>query len=265
MRMMSIASGSSGNCIYIGTDNTHIIIDDGISKKKVLEGLNRLEIKAEDIDAILITHEHDDHIKGLGVFERHSITPIYASEGTTKYIASYSQLGRMPDGIYHTFNAGDSFKIKDLTINTVKVSHDAADPVAYTFTDGRKKAGIITDLGEYDSETVHKFSDLDTMLIEANHDINMLLNGPYPYPLKQRILGNRGHLSNEACGRLLGEILNDKVEHIFLGHLSRENNFPELAHETVRAEINLGDNRFNADDFDIQVAPRQCPSDIIII
>lgn len=265
MRMMSIASGSSGNCIYIGTDNTHILVDTGISKKKVLEGLNKLDLKAEDIDAVLITHEHDDHIKGLGVFLRHCATPVYSSEGVIKYLSGCEHLGKLPKDVFHSFTTGNTFKIKDLTVNTVKVSHDAVDPVAYTFSDGRKKAGIITDLGEYEDSTLEAFKNLDTMLIESNHDINMLLNGPYPYSLKQRILGRKGHLSNEMCGRMLGEILNDKVERVILGHLSRENNFPELAHATVRAEINMGDNRFNADDFDIQVAPRQCPSDIITI
>ncbi len=265
MRMMSIASGSSGNCIYIGTDEAHILVDDGISKKKVLEGLKKLDLSADDIDAVLVTHEHDDHIKGIGVLERHSTTPIYSTKKVLNYIENNRNLGAIPEGIYHPVTSGDSFKIKDIEIQTVPVSHDAADPVAYVFTNKEKKAGIVTDLGFYDERIVKAFSNLDTMLIESNHDINMLMTGPYPYPLKQRILGERGHLSNEACGRLLGEILNDKVEHIFLGHLSKENNFPDLAFETVRMEINLGDNRFKADDFDIKVARRDAPSDIIII
>lgn len=263
MRMMSIASGSSGNCIYIGTDNTHILIDDGISKKKVLDGLSRLGLAAEDIDAVLITHEHDDHIRGLGVFERHCVTPLYGTTKVMDFVASNRALGAMPEGIYHTVEAGGSFRIKDMDIQTVSVSHDALDPVAYIVSSGDRRAGVITDLGEYTEDIVEAFSDLDTMLVESNHDINMLMTGPYPYPLKQRILGRSGHLSNEACGRFLGEILNDHVEHILLGHLSKENNFPDLAYETVRMEINLGDNRFNAGDFDIRVARRDVPSDII--
>ncbi len=263
MRMMSIASGSSGNCIYIGTENTHILIDDGISKKKVLEGLAKLELTAADIDAVLVTHEHDDHIRGLGVFERHSMTPVYGTPGVIGCISSNRALGAMPEGIYHAVDAGDSFCIKDMEIHTVPVSHDAVDPVAYIVSSGGKRAGVITDLGEYTESIVQEFSGLDTMLVESNHDINMLMTGPYPYPLKQRILGKSGHLSNEACGRLLCEILNDRVEHILLGHLSKENNFPDLAYETVRMEINLGDNRFNAGDFDIRVARRDIPSDII--
>lgn len=264
MRLMSIASGSSGNCIYIGTDTTHLIIDDGISKKRVVDGLKRLDLKPEDIDAILITHEHDDHTSGLGVFERACNIPIYGTDGTISRIKSFEKLGVMPDNIYNTFSAGDTLKFGDIIVSTTSVSHDAVDPVAYSFSDGKSKAGIVTDLGEYTKDIVEKFSNLDTILVESNHDVNMLLTGAYPYQLKQRILGEKGHLSNESCGRMLGEILGDRTQNIFLGHLSKENNFPELAFETVRMEINLGDNRFNADDFNIRVASRVEPSDIVI-
>lgn len=263
MRMMSIASGSSGNCIYIGTDNTHILVDDGISGKKVIEGLRKLDLAPEDIDAILITHEHNDHIGGLGVLERKSMTPVYGTGGTLKYISQCNFLGKMPDGIFHAVDAGSSFTIKDLTIGTVPISHDAADPVAYTFESGNRRAGIVTDLGTYDDSIINAFSGMDVLLVEANHDINMLMTGPYPYPLKQRILGNRGHLSNAACGQLVGSLLGDKTGHVLLGHLSKENNFAELAYETVRMEINLTDNEYDAGDFDIQVARRDIPSDII--
>lgn len=265
MRMMSIASGSSGNCIYIGSDNTHILIDDGISKKRVLEGLKALDLTADDLDAILITHEHDDHIHGLGVLERHKRMPIYGTSKVLSYIQRSKSLGQLPEGICTSFSAGDCFTIKDLTIQTVPVSHDALDPVAYVVSSGIKKAGVITDLGVYNEEIVEAFSGLNTLLIESNHDVNMLMTGPYPYPLKQRILGTRGHLSNEDCGRLLGRILNDNIQHLYLGHLSKENNFPELAFETVRLEIDLGDHPYQAKDFNIQVAKRDMPSDIIYI
>lgn len=265
MRMMSIASGSNGNCIYIGTDNTHILVDDGISRKKVLEGLSLLDLKPDDIDAILVTHEHDDHIRGLGVFLRDSVTPVYSTARTCNYIEHNAALGRLPEGIYHSITPGSSFRIKELEINSVSVHHDALDPVAYVVSDGRKKAGVITDLGEYDDSIINAFTGLDTMLIESNHDINMLMTGKYPYRLKQRILGKYGHLSNEACGRLLSTLLNNRIEHVFLGHLSHENNFPDLAYETVRMEINLADNEYRANDFDIKVAKRGEPSDIINI
>ncbi len=265
MRMMSIASGSSGNCIYIGTDSTHVLVDDGISRKKVLEGLAKLELSAEDIDAVLVTHEHDDHIKGIGVFERHCMTPLYGTAETLDYISECKSIGALPEGIYHSVEAGTGFRIKDLEIIPVSVSHDALNPVSYVFQSGDRRAGIVTDLGVYDDEIVNNFTNLDAVLIEANHDVNMLLNGPYPYPLKQRIMSRRGHLSNEACGRLLGRLICDKTSRIVLGHLSKENNFPDLAYETVRMEINLGDNSLKADNFDIQVARRDVPSEIITL
>ncbi|MBD9028636.1 MAG: MBL fold metallo-hydrolase [Butyrivibrio crossotus] len=264
MRMMSIASGSSGNCIYIGTETTHILIDDGISRKRVIEGLTMLDIKAEDIDALLITHEHDDHTSGLGVLERHCPIPVYGTGMTLAAIENNSKLGKVPEGIFNPIHAGDSFMIGDVTIKSTSVSHDAADPVAYTFSSGKSKAGIITDLGVYTDEIVENFKNLDTVLIESNHDINMLMTGPYPYGLKQRILGGKGHLSNEDCGRLLNGILGGRTGSVFLGHLSKENNFPELAYETVRQEINLGESEFRAEDFDIKVANRSKPSDIAI-
>ena len=170
----------------------------------------------------------------------------------------------MPDDIYRLVDAGSSFMIGDIEIGSVRISHDAAEPVAYVLSSQGKKAGIITDLGIYTEDIISKFSGLDTIFIESNHDINMLMAGPYPYVLKQRILGNRGHLSTEDCGRLLGSLLNDRTKHVFLAHLSKENNFPELAFETVRMEIDLGDNSYKAKDFDIRVADRSTPSDILI-
>ena len=264
MRMMSIASGSSGNCIYIGTDTTHLLIDDGLSKKKVLEGLAKLDLKAEDIDAVLVTHEHDDHVTGLGVLERFREIPVYGTRGTLERIIKNRKLGELPDGIFKPFIAGDTLTFGDITVSSTSVSHDAADPVAYTFSSGDSRAGIITDLGYYSDEIIKNFSELDSVLIESNHDINMLMTGPYPYMLKQRILGSKGHLSNADCGQLLGNILADRTCNIFLGHLSKENNFPELAYETVRLEINLSDIRFKAEDFNIRVADRSMPSDIAI-
>lgn len=145
----------------------------------------------------------------------------------------------------------------------MSISHDAADPVAYLVSDGRHRVGIVTDLGYYDADIVSHMEGLDALLLEANHDIHMLQVGAYPYPLKQRILGERGHLSNETSGQLLGQILHDGMQHILLGHLSKENNYDELAYETVRLEISLGDNPYRGNDFPIEVAKRNRPSSLI--
>lgn len=256
MRLCSIASGSSGNCIYVGTDTTHVLVDVGISGKRTEEGLNRLDLTGRDIDGILVTHEHSDHINGLGVFCRKNRIPIYATAGTVDAIRQNRGLGEIPEALFCEVKADEAFTIKDLTVNPMQISHDAACPVAYRFSYGRKRAAVCTDLGYYNEYTVECLKGMDVLLLEANHDVNMLQVGSYPYYLKQRILGNRGHLSNENAGRLLAAVLHDGMKGIVLGHLSQENNLPELAYEAVRLEIDLADNPYRSGDFPIRVAPR---------
>ena len=153
--------------------------------------------------------------------------------------------------------------VGDLVINPMKISHDAAEPVGYRVRYGSKKACVCTDLGCYSDYTVECLKDSDVVLIEANHDVNMLQVGPYPYPLKQRILGRRGHLSNVSSGQLLSRILNDHMKGIFLGHLSQENNLPELAYETVRVELMDAESRYRAEDLPIYVADRKKVSGLV--
>ena len=265
MRLCSIASGSSGNCIYVGSEATHLLVDVGISGKRTECGLNSLGVTGRDLDGILITHEHADHISGLGVLARKYEVPIYATQGTIEAIRSCGNLGRIDGSLFHEVKADQKMVIKDLTINPMRISHDAAEPVAYRIAYGNKKVGICTDLGVYNDYTVECLKGMDALLVEANHDVNMLQVGPYPYYLKQRILGERGHLSNENSGRLLSRILHDKLQSIILGHLSKENNLPELAYEAVRMEITMGDNPYNANDFRMQVAKRSEVSPVISI
>lgn len=265
MKMCSIASGSSGNCIYIGTEATHLLVDVGISCKRTVEGLNQLGLTGKDIDGILITHEHSDHISGLGVMCRKFGIPIYATEGTIAAIKRASNLGVIDETLFHTVRADEKFILKDITVNPMRISHDAAQPVAYRFQYGNKRMAIATDLGTYDDYTVESLQGMDALLLEANHDINMLQVGPYPYALKQRILGNKGHLSNELSGRLLSRLLNDHLNTVFLGHLSKENNLAELAYETVRLEISMADNPYQPDDFQIMVANRSEISQLVEI
>lgn len=265
MNFCSITSGSSGNCIYVGSEKTSLLIDVGVSGKRIEAGLNTIDRTSKDIDGILITHEHSDHIKGLGVLARKYNIPIYATEGTIAAIKSISSLGRIDEQLYCPIEADHVFEISDLTISPFAISHDAAQPVAYRVEHGGSSVGVATDLGVYTDYTVEHLRNLDAVLIEANHDINMLQVGSYPYPLKQRILGNRGHLSNENAGRLLCEILHDRMKTIFLGHLSKENNYEELAYETVCAEVTLGDNPYRANDFPIMVAKRDCNSPMVAV
>jgi phosphoribosyl 1,2-cyclic phosphodiesterase len=256
MRLCSFASGSSGNCIYVGSETTHILIDAGISGKRTEEGLHKLAVSGKDIDAIIVTHEHSDHIGGLGVMARRYEIPIYATAGTLKHILAQDYLGEIDPELYHVIKADEKVVIKDLVCNPFKTSHDAAEPVAYRISYGNTKLAIITDLGCYDENTIEALQGLNALLLEANHDVNMLQVGSYPYFLKQRILSDRGHLSNEMAGRLLSSLLHSQLKTVLLGHLSQENNFPELAYETVRVELNMADNEFHADDFPLLVASR---------
>lgn len=265
MRLCSIASGSSGNCIYVGSEATHLLVDVGISGKRTEKGLNTLGITGKELDGILITHEHADHISGLGIIARRYGVPIYATGGTIAAIKNCRSLGAIDEGLFREVQEDKKLTIKDLTVNPMRISHDAAQPVAYRIGYGSRKVGICTDLGFYNDYTVECLKGMDALLIEANHDVNMLQVGPYPYYLKQRILGNRGHLSNENSGRLLSRILHDKLQAVLLGHLSRENNLPELAYEAVRMEITLGENPYHANDFPMMVAGRDEVSPVINI
>lgn len=265
MRLCSIASGSSGNCIYVGSECAHVLVDIGISGKKMETGLNSLELTGRDIDGILITHEHSDHIKGLGVIARRYGIPIYATGGTVDAMVRSGSLGKIPEGIFHEIREDEPFLIKDLKVKPFTISHDAAQPVGYRLECGAHSVGIATDLGKYNDYIIENLQDLDALLLEANHDIRMLQVGKYPYYLKQRILGDRGHLSNENAGRLLCRLLHDNMKAIFLGHLSRENNYEELAYETVCSEVTLGDNPYKSKDFRIQVAKRDFVSDVVTV
>ncbi len=263
MEFCSIASGSSGNCIYLGDGNTHIIVDAGISGKRIEAGLNRIGITGSELGGILVTHEHSDHVAGLGVMARKHSLPIYATAGTIAELKNMSGLGNIDPCLFHEINEDREFSLGEMIIRPIKISHDAAQPVAYRVASGKKSAAVMTDLGYFDDYIVKNLEGLDMLLLEANHDIRMLEAGSYPYPLKQRILGRKGHLSNESAGRLLCRILNNNIRKVFLGHLSKENNYAELAYETVRLEVDLDECSFRASDFDISIASRTEMSEII--
>ena len=270
MELFSIASSSSGNCIYVGSGSTRILVDAGISKKRIEQGLQSKGIDPSSIDAILVTHEHSDHIKGLGVMCRCYDLPVYTTENTWLATVSQSTTGRIDSGLFHKILPENTFRIGSLEILPFRTYHDAADPVGYRFTENagteyEKKAAVITDLGRFDERIVEYLQDLDAVFMEANHDIRMLEVGPYPYPLKQRIAGDYGHLSNEASGQLLCRIYNDHLKHILLGHMSKENNFSLLAYETVSLEVSLSDLPVEGKDLEIVVVEREEPSDMITI
>lgn len=265
MELCSIASGSSGNCIYVGTQATHLLVDVGISGKRTENGLNSIGLTCRDLDGILITHEHSDHISGLGVLSRKNHLPIYATSKTIEAIKKIASLGRIDQELFVPIEADQSFILKDIVVNPMRTSHDASEPVAYRFRHGSHKIAIATDLGTYNDYTIECLKGMDLLFLEANHDVNMLQVGPYPYALKQRILGDRGHLSNERSGQLLAHLLHDRLQAVILGHLSKENNIPELAYETVRVELAMGESKYRGDEFPITVANRDEVSPVIRI
>ncbi len=267
MEFFSIASGSSGNCICIGNDDAHVMIDCGISGKRIEAGMNTMDYTTSDMDAVLITHEHSDHVQGLGVIARKYGLPIYATAGTINAIKQMKSLGKIDESLFHVIRADEDFMIGNLTVHPIHISHDAAEPVAYIVRDEHadRRIGVVTDLGCYDDYIIKEIYGLDALLLEANHDVRMLETGSYPYPLKKRILGNYGHLSNELSGQLLGKILHERTRFIFLGHLSKENNYEDLALETVSLEVSLGDNPFRASDFPIKVASRDRVSERVVV
>lgn len=264
MHFGTIASGSSGNCLYAGNKDYHILIDAGISAKRVINGLEAFNIKPEQLNGILITHEHIDHIAGIGVLLRKHHIPVYATLGTIEKIKSTKSLGNMPESAFHPINTHEPFEIGNIEIKAFPISHDASEPVSYTLKNDNKKIGMVTDLGYYDDSIVEQLYQSNILYVEANHDIRMLQVGPYPYYLKQRILGNRGHLCNEMAGKLVNDLAHEQLEKIILGHLSKENNYPDLALETVKQESGIEHNKHtHIGAQDIFVAPRDTVSDLI--
>lgn len=264
MRLCSIASGSSGNCIYIGNDHQHFLVDAGISGKRIELGLQKAEISGRDISGLFLTHEHSDHIQGIGVFARKYGVPMFATKGTIDGILNSSKnLGAIDTSLFCELEVDKDVQIGDMTIHPFRISHDANEPCGYRFESEGKRAAIATDMGTFDAYTVDKLQGLNAILLEANHDVRMLQAGPYSYPLKQRVLSDLGHLSNDNSGRLLNKILHSDLKHILLGHLSRENNMPEIAFETVKFEINSADTPFKAEDLDLRVASRSEAGEVL--
>lgn len=254
MRFCSFASGSSGNCEYVGNDNTNMIIDAGISTKRIVNSLDYIGVKPEELEGIVITHEHSDHIMGLPVFEGKYKVPIYATASTLRGIERSDKNHKISGDLYNEINPDVAFNIGDLKVTPFSTSHDAGDPVCYTVESGDNKVGMATDLGMYDDYIISNLIDSELLFIEANYDVAMLQAGSYPYSLKRRILSNSGHLSNDMSANLILHLLNRKVKHVFLGHLSKENNYPQLAYETVKYELTkeYGD----ISRFDLRIADR---------
>lgn len=255
MIMYNLLSSSSGNSTLICTDESKILIDVGLSLKALKLKLKEIEIEPTDIDAVLITHEHSDHIKGIGVLARKLMLPIYLTKGTADEILKKSGVGAINDDLFHYVRADKELKINELVITPIAISHDAAEPVAYRIRCKKKSVAIITDLGCFTEHQVELLKGLDAILLESNHDVRILETGSYPYELKQRILSNRGHLSNPTAALFLKKIYHKGLKNVVLGHLSKENNLPELALENMKNAMYL-DGTADEKALHIAVAPR---------
>jgi len=250
-----LASGSKGNAIHVSDGNTHILVDAGLSGIEIQRRMEAAGLDIGDLGAIVVSHEHSDHIRGVGVLARRYDLPVYMTQGTAT--ASANQLGRIEQ--LHHFDIGHPFTINDLAIHPFAVSHDARDPAGFTVTRSGQKIGIATDLGIATGMVKHHLKTCALLVLEANHDPVMLKEGPYPWPLKQRIQSRNGHLSNQDSRDLLGEIKHEGLCHVILAHLSETNNTPEKALQAVQEAVG------GEDRFELHVACQEKCGDLVVL
>lgn len=257
----SLYSGSSGNCLLVETSNTKILIDAGESAKKITSALSLMSIDPSQIDAIVVTHEHSDHIKGLGTFSKKYNIPVYANSKTWE--AMPEQRIKINECNIKSFTIEENFEIRDLKIHPFKIPHDAINPCGFNIMHNNRKISIATDIGHMTSNIIHKLEDSSFILLESNYDPEILKCSSYPYLLKKRIAGPNGHLPNSEAGKTISYLMNSGLKEVMLGHLSKENNFPELAYKTVVEE--LIENKMDSDKIKINVANRYEPSSLVKI
>ncbi len=261
MKLCTLVSGSSGNSTYISDGTTSVLVDAGLTGKRIEEELSSIGVSAKELSAVFVTHEHNDHITSVGVIARRYGIPVYANRGTMKYLDAAGMLNRiMPENLI-VFENNKSFLCGTMTVKAFPIPHDATDPVGYRFTSGGVSVAVSTDIGEITDDIREGTKGCAAVVLEANHDIEMLKTGPYPYPLKKRILGRYGHLSNVSSADYACELAEEGTETIILGHLSKENNLPELAFETVTKELKK---RGLLEKCSVMLAPRYSHGELIV-
>jgi phosphoribosyl 1,2-cyclic phosphodiesterase len=251
-----LASGSKGNAIYVSDGETAILVDAGLSGIEIQRRMQAAGLNVADLNAIVVSHEHSDHVRGVGVMARRYGLPVHISEETERALGA--SVGRLPR-ICH-FQIGRPFTIGKLQIHPFSTSHDACDPAGFTIGGNGHKIGIATDLGIATGMVKEHLKNCALLILEANHDPAMLIQGPYPWPLKQRIQGRSGHLSNIDSGELLETLSHDGLCHVILAHLSETNNTPEKARETIEQAIQAGNCRFR-----IHVACQDCCGEVVFL
>lgn len=262
MRICSLSSGSKGNSVFLETDKSKILIDAGHSGKQIEILMKLIGQEAKELDGIFVTHEHTDHIKGVGVLSRRYDLPIIANEKT--WLAMRRNIGNIEPKNILVFKSNTFFSFRDFDVHAFSTHHDAADPVAYVFYQDKQKVTVLTDTGVITQDMKDTIMDSNIYYIEANHDIEMLKNGPYPRHLKDRILSSHGHISNEVSKDILADLIKARDEKIILAHLSEENNLDEIAYSTVEDHLSqLGID--TKKEIELITAPKLKPSKIFDI
>ncbi len=253
IKFQSLLSSSSGNATFVTDDCISILIDCGASGSYIETCLARLGKSGSDLSGIFLTHAHSDHIAAAGILSRKFDLPLYATEGT--FARGARQIGTIKEENKRVIVADEDVVFDGITVHAFSIPHDAEGSVSYTVTDGENKFGIATDSGHISEEILTNLTGCDTVIVESNHDVDMLKNGPYPYPLKRRILGDSGHLSNVLCGDLCVKLAQTGTKAFWLGHLSDHNNLPELAYACVKQA--LSENGFSVGgDVALNVIPK---------
>ncbi|APV51872.1 MBL fold metallo-hydrolase [Betaproteobacteria bacterium GR16-43] len=224
MRFASLGSGSSGNATLIERDRTRVMMDCGFALGETKERLARLGLAPSDLTAIVVTHEHDDHLGGVARFAKRFAIPVYLTRGTSQWLPE-----DFPSVLVHLIDSHTTFAIGDLQVEPFPVPHDAREPVQYVFGDGASRVGVVTDLGCTTAHVEEKLNGCDALVLECNHDLDLLMTGPYPVSLKQRVSGRFGHLSNRDAAALLANLDGSRLKHVLAAHLSKQNNTPALA------------------------------------
>lgn len=257
----SLYSGSSGNSLFVESENTKLLVDAGVSSKKIETALTNLEIDPSSINGILITHEHSDHVQGLGTFAKKFNLPVYVNQKTLD--AMPNQKDKISEKNIKIIKNEEKFEIGDLKIKPFSIPHDAANPCGFNIIHDNKKISIATDIGHMTNGIIKNLEDSIFIMLEANYDPEILKFSKYPYILKSRIAGPTGHLPNEMAGKTIAHLLNSGLQQAILGHLSKESNFPELAYKTVIDEV-ISSN-YDENSLKLSVASRDIPGNKIII
>ena len=264
MRFCTLVSGSSGNSSLVMAGDTKILVDSGRSGKYIENCLKNVSVDAAQIDCILVTHEHIDHTASAGILSRRYDIPIYTTYGTWQGMQNMNVLGKVKDENRHIIEANKPFAINNIEITAFPIPHDAAEPVGYIFKTPKACLVVATDMGYLCDEAKDALYGADIVLLESNYDVNMLQNGTYPYPLKQRISGASGHLSNNEAALFAARLVQSGTKHIVLGHLSQENNTPECAMKEISREFSSRGIKIGC-DVNIAVAPRHTAGELIAL